>query len=403
MENVDSPGPVAAPQSRRLIAVLGAAMFVESTFLSVLAPLLPSFVDDLGLTTSEAGLLSGAIGAGILVGALPAATLANRTGTKRVVVLGLVLLALASASFAIAYALDAFAGLVAARLCQGVAGAAVWVGCLTWVAAAADPQRRGAQLGTLIGIGVAGSVAGPLVGTLAIVTSPALVFGAVPAIACGLLLIIAPLSEPEREPEAGGLARLWSQPGAAAAAMVNLWFLVVPAMALGLLSVLGPLRLDESGAAAGLVGFVFLIAGAAEAAANPYGGRLADRIGAVPVLRVGVVAVGVLVALFAAVSGIGGSAVLIVAVGGSMGLFGGPVSIGLHSVLDRSGVGTAHAYGFFNAGFSGGFLVGAGGGGALADLGGDPLPCLLLAAAALLSPPLLRLTVRAQAPSTALP
>lgn len=389
----DPASPDPAPRLRRLIAVLGAAMFLEATFLSILAPLLPSFVDDLGLTTSEAGVLSGAVGAGLLAGALPTAALAGRVGPKRVVALGVGLLAVASAAFAAADALDAFEAMVAARFAQGVGGAAVWAGSLTWVAGAADPTRRGAALGTLIGIGVAGTVAGPLVGSLALVTSTGLVFGAVPAVALGLLAMIAPLPEQRREPEPGGLVLLWSKPSAGLAAMVNLWLLMVPSMAYGLLTVLGPLRLDEAGAAAGLIGLVFLSAGAVEAATNPYGGQLTDRVGTVPILRVGVVAVGVLIAAFAIASGIAVSAVLIVAVAASLGLFGAPVNIGLRAVLDEAGAGTAHASGIFNLGFSGGYLVGASGGGALADVGGDLLPCLLLATGALLSAPLVRATI----------
>lgn len=382
---------VAAPPSlRRLIGFVGAAMFVDAILFGALAPLLPTYRDDFGLTTAEAGVLSGAIGAGLLLAALPTAALANRIGGKRAVVAGLGLLALASAVFAVAEQVEL---MVVARFFQGVAGAMIWAGGLTWIAGAALPERRGAAIGTLVGIGIAGTVAGPLAGSLAVATSPDLVFGALPLIAVGLIALLLPLPDSRQARQGGGLQLLRGQPVARRAAGLNLWFLLLPSTAMGLISVLGPLRLDEAGAAAGLIGLVFLCAGGSEAGVNAVGGRLTDRVGTVPILRVGMIAIGVVIAIFGLVAGIGPIAIAIVAFSTAMGLFGAPINVSLYAVLGDAGVGEAHAFGIYNLGFSGGFLIGASGGGSLSDLAGDLAPCLLISAAALLSAQLVRMTV----------
>jgi predicted MFS family arabinose efflux permease len=381
--------PRSGPQMRRLIAVLGAAMFTDAMLFGVLAPLLPTYVDDLDLSKSEAGVLTGAMGAGLFLSALPTAALANRIGARRAVLVGLGLLVAASAAFATAGSVEL---MITSRFLQGVSGALIWAGGLTWIAGVAEPSRRGAAIGTLIGIGIAGTVAGPLAGSLALATSPDLVFGAVPVAGLALIVLIYPLAQRGAARPSAGLARLWSHPAARTVALVNLWFLVLPATVLGLIGVLGPLRLDDLGAAAGLIGFVFLSAGGIEAAMNAAGGRLADRVGTVPLLRAGMVAIGVTIGLFALVDGLAVTALVIVAAAVGMGLFGAPVNISLQAILEEAGVGDAHAFGFYNLGFSGGYLLGATGGAALADVGGDFLPCALLFAGTLITAPFANMT-----------
>ena len=85
---------------RRLLLVLCAIVFVDTTFYAVVAPLLPHYADDLDLSKASAGILLAAYPAGTLVGALPSGLLAVRFGPQRTVLVGLALLGVSSVGFA---------------------------------------------------------------------------------------------------------------------------------------------------------------------------------------------------------------------------------------------------------------------------------------------------------------
>ena len=68
------------------------------------------------------------------------------------------------------------------------------------------------------------------------------------------------------------------------------WFTMLPATLLGVLDVLVPLRLNALGAGALVIGGVFLVSALLEAGASPIFGRLTDRYGWPPLIRVGLVA-----------------------------------------------------------------------------------------------------------------
>ncbi len=51
---------------RRLLMLASAMVFFDVIFFSAIAPLLPDYVDDLGLSKAQAGILSAAYAAGTL-------------------------------------------------------------------------------------------------------------------------------------------------------------------------------------------------------------------------------------------------------------------------------------------------------------------------------------------------
>src|SRR4051794_41980958 len=100
-------------------------IFFDVAFFAAIAPLLPGYVDDLGLTKAEAGILSAAYAAGTLLGSLPAGFVASRMGPRKTGIYGLLLLGLASLVFGFA---EQILLLDSARVIQGVGGALFWVG-----------------------------------------------------------------------------------------------------------------------------------------------------------------------------------------------------------------------------------------------------------------------------------
>src|SRR5664279_1930932 len=149
---------------RRLLILASTMVLFDVAFYSAIAPLLPEYVSQFGLSKAEAGVLSAAYAAGTLIASLPAGLLATRAGPRRTVIAGLWLLGLSSLVFG--FGLEVWL-LDAARFSQGVAGALIWSGALTWLITSAPPERRGSVIGTALGTAVAGALIGPALGALA--------------------------------------------------------------------------------------------------------------------------------------------------------------------------------------------------------------------------------------------
>ena len=77
---------------RRLFLLVSAVVLVDTMFFAAVAPLLPHFADELGLSKTASGVLTAAYPAGTFVGSIPAGWLASRWGVKPTLLLGLLLL-----------------------------------------------------------------------------------------------------------------------------------------------------------------------------------------------------------------------------------------------------------------------------------------------------------------------
>src|ERR1700759_426231 len=138
---------------RRLLLLASAMVFLDLTFFTAIAPLLPTYVHELHLSTAQAGILSAAYAAGTLAASLPAGYVASRFGPRPTVVLRVCALGLVSLLFGLlksAWPLDA------ARFIQGIAGALIWSGALTWLINSYPEDKRGQVIGTALGAAVSG-------------------------------------------------------------------------------------------------------------------------------------------------------------------------------------------------------------------------------------------------------
>lgn len=184
---------------RRLLLLLCAIVFVDTVLYAVVAPLLPHYADDLGLSKASAGILLAAYPAGTLVASLPSGLLAARVGPRRTVLLGLVLLCGASLAFALGRSATA---LDSARLVQGLAGACTWAGALSWLVTSSPPSRRGELIGTVFGAAIVGALFGPILGATATALGTTLVFGTLTLLIATLTLLAAHEPEPPTTPVA---------------------------------------------------------------------------------------------------------------------------------------------------------------------------------------------------------
>jgi predicted MFS family arabinose efflux permease len=367
-----APVGICASSPRRVVVLVSVIVLIDVCFFSAVAPLLPSYVVELGLSKSQAGVLVGAYAAGTLLASLPAGRLTARRGAPRVLVSGLLLLAMASVAFGVG---SSFAVLAGARLLQGVGGAASWAAGLTWLVQEAPRERRGQMIGTVLGAGVAGAIGGPVLGALAHASSPRLVFGVVGVVALGLAAAVVLTPSRKHTPQTGTLRQALRQP----AVRVGAWLTVLPAMYFGVAGVLVPLRLDELGLGATGVAVVFLCAAAVEAAGSPLVGRLSDRFGRLLPLRAGLG--GVLAGCL--LLPLPGRAVLLAVVvvfaAAMSRMLMTPASALLSDGAEASGLPQGLAFGLFNLAWAAGQGIGSAGGSRFAESVGDTASYLAVA------------------------
>jgi MFS family permease len=363
-------------------------VLVDTVFYAALTPLVPYFTGELGLSKSLVGLLSGAFGAGVLLGSAPGGYLVTRLGVKPTAVAGLGLMSVASLLFG--FASGAWE-LVALRLVAGFGSALSWVSALTWLTAQAPEERRGEMFGTLGSAAVVGALLGPALGGVAATVGVSLTF----ALVCSVGLTVALWA---RFTPAPGPSPSGDRPLAAVFAAVfeprlatGLVFIGFSPLLFGGLTVLAPLTLSGFGWGAAAIGGIFLLAALFEATVHPLLGRWSDRAGYRPPVVAGLLAsLAILISLpLAPAAPL--VALLVVIAGGA---FNAPLVPGtalLSRNAESAGIVGAFAFGAANFAWASGYAIGASLGGTLADLGGDVLSYLFLAAACLLALLLLRL------------
>ena len=359
---------------RRLFVLVAAVILVDTMFYAAIAPLLPQYADDLGLSKSEAGVLSAAYAAGTLLAALPSGWLAARLGVKRTMLVGLALLSCSSVAFAFA---ETAAILDLARFAQGVGGACAWTGGLAWLLAEAPPGRRGELIGSALAAAIAGLLLGPVLGGIATVAGPEPVFSSVAVIAAGLAAWVLSTHAAARpqHPDLRRVGRaILSRP-----VLIAFWLVALPSLLSGALDVLVPLRLDDLGASGVAVGAVFLVAAAIEACVSPLIGRFSDRRGRGVPIRFGLlvtIPVTLLLPVPASVVVLG---LVVVAVILGMSLIWTPAMALLSDNSERVGLDLVFATALVSLSWAGGQVVGGSAFSRLAEQSSDALAYALIA------------------------
>lgn len=365
---------------RRLLIFASTMIFFDVVFYAAIAPLLPDYVDDFGLSKAEAGILAAAYAAGTLLASLPAGLVATWAGPRRTVIGGLLLLGISSLVFGLAQEIVLLDG---ARFSQGVAGALIWSGALTWLITTAPPERRGSVIGTALGTAVAGALIGPVIGAVAAEIGTGVVFGAVLAISVLLAAVATRLPEPgpaERQPLREVGATILTRPILTAVA-----FVAVPSLMFGAVEVLVPLRIDELGGGHVAIAGGFIAGAGLEAMLAPVAGRYSDRVGRrIPfVLGTGICACAMVGIAVAQALGPVLAALFLGSLGA--GICFAPALTTLSEAADVAGLHQGFAAGLSNMAWAAGQAVGALAGGGFADAAGYAAPSLAVAALLLLT------------------
>jgi EmrB/QacA subfamily drug resistance transporter len=165
---VEAAAPAAAPRAagRRVpvwLAVVAASlpMFMATLDNLVMTTALPVIRADLGSTVGQLSWFLNAYTLAFATFMLPAATLGDRLGRRRVMVAGLTLFTLASIASALSASSEA---LIAARAVQGLGAAAIMPLSLTLLASSVPPAMRAVAIGIWGGVSGLGVALGPVIG-----------------------------------------------------------------------------------------------------------------------------------------------------------------------------------------------------------------------------------------------
>src|SRR5215217_4231557 len=365
---------------RRLLALSCAIVLVDTIFYAALYPLVPYFQDEFGLSKSVVGVLSGAYGAGVLVGSAPGGFLASRSGVRVTALVGLILMAMTSVMFAL---VDTTWLLVLSRFVGGFGSALSWVAAFTWLVDRAPEDRRAELIGVMISSAVVGALLGPVLGSVAAT------IGLLPAFAsvsvAGVVIAIWAALEPA--PASSGDISLLPVLGTIRQPrfLTSLWFIGLSPLLFSALAVLVPLDLHGLGWGAAAVGTVFLVSAVFEALVHPLLGRWSDRSGYRPPVFAGLLAsIGILLLL----TWVGSPWVIGLLVVLAAGAFNSTLVPGtalFSRDTEKAGMDRAVAFAITNFAWASGYAVGAPVGGFLADLRGDALSYLSLTVVCLLT------------------
>lgn len=359
---------------RRLLVLASAIIFFDVAFFAAIAPLLPDYVDDLGLSKAQAGILSASYAAGTLLASLPAGFVASRAGPRRTVICGLLLLGVSSLVFGL---VDQILLLDSARFTQGIAGALIWSGAMTWLITSAPEENRGKVIGTALGTAVAGALLGPALGAAAASIGTGPVFGSVLIVTLALAFEASRIPE-RRVPEQQGLrevvATMLSAPVLNATA-----FVAVPSVMFGAIEVLVPLRIDALGGGHGVIAAGFIAGAALEAVLAPAAGRVSDRIGRRTPYVSGLTICALAMLGVAIAQSLGGVLAALILTSLGAGLCFAPALTLLSDVAESSGMHQGFAAGLSNMAWASGQVVGGIGGGVVASLTGNAVPSIAIA------------------------
>jgi multidrug resistance protein len=302
--------------------VLMATAFIDMMGLLIVLPLLPFYAEDMGADATTVGLLVAAFSFAQLVTAPMWGKLSDRYGRRPVLLVALLASAVAYVIFAYA---DSIWLLLVSRLAQGAGGSMTGV-ANAYVSDSVPPEDRAKALGWLSAATNLGVMIGPALSALAVTVSPRAP-GLLAAALCLANVVSAwrwlpESAPPRREPAAGepapprpsvrrALRHVLAHPGTPVAVLI--WIYTAGMMAFFAMNAVLALYLGERfGVTEKTIGWFFTYVGAASIVMRVVVlGPAVRRLGELGVMRLGMLALALGLAIIPLASGIPSFAVVV--------------------------------------------------------------------------------------------
>ncbi len=271
----------AKPSLPREVWLLVCANVVVALGYGVVAPVLPAYARHFGVSIAAATFVITAFAVLRLVGAPPAGFLVQRLGERRVYIGGLLIVAVSTGACAFA---QTYGQLLLFRSLGGVGSAMFTVSSLGLMIRISPPDARGRVAGLFASGFLAGSVGGPVIGSLTAglgLSAPFVIYGAALLVAAAVVFFSlrrSSVAAPEVTAEAAvSLRTVLRHPAYRAALFSNFatgW------SSIGLRIALVPLFVvDVLGQGAGMAGVALATFAIGNVSAVVPSGYLSDRVG----------------------------------------------------------------------------------------------------------------------------
>ncbi len=162
----------------REVPILSSVAFTVALGYGIVAPCIPEFARQFGVSTAAAASVISAFALVRIVGALPAGRLVDRLGERRTMTIGLLIVAVSSVLAGLS---GSFAELIVLRGIGGFGSAMFGVSCQTLLLRSVPGELRGRASGLYTGGFLLGGISGPAIGGLVAAWSlraPFFIYGA---------------------------------------------------------------------------------------------------------------------------------------------------------------------------------------------------------------------------------
>lgn len=264
-------------QLRRNLQILFGAGLLFWSSLASLLPTLPLYIEDVGATRQQIGLVMGCFAIGLLLFRSLVGRLADQHSRKLVLLIGMGVVAIAPLGYLMVHSIPL---LMVIRAFHGISIAAFTTGYSALVADIAPPQKRGEVIGYMSLVNPIGMAVGPAMGgflqagvgyTALFLLSSGLGFI---GLLCTSQIINPPADVNKRDVTSNQFWRLLGSPRIRTLTLV----LLMVGLAFGALSTFAPLFIKESGVNLN-AGLFYTAAAVASFSVRLITGRASDRYG----------------------------------------------------------------------------------------------------------------------------
>jgi DHA1 family inner membrane transport protein len=366
----------------RVVVLVYLALFVGELSWSGVTPLIPTYIEEYGLTDFEGGLVLSIASFGILLGSVPAGYVTRRVDARTLTLGAMAVIALCGLAMGL---LPSYPAILAARLVFGLAFGTLWVSMAAWLDDAAGEHSARVLAMTTSIVGLSAMLAPAYAGWVADqfgLSAPFLGLAAVTAVLLVMLLLDRSGTGRRKEP-APPVRELLRAAGADPGLSTMLLLTVAAAVVWMTADLLVPLRLDDGGYGAAGIGLVFSASALVYVAASALTARRAERWARPRLAAAWTLGLAVVTALPALFLGVPVALVFLVGASITTGVIGAlTFPFGLQAV-ERGAVSVALMSALANIIWAVSGMAGPTIGGAFAEWAGDRMAFAVLASVSL--------------------